>query len=910
MERKSTEPSHDVLRTRMHPLTSLFAPRTVAVVGATEKEGSVGRAVLENLAGFRGRVFPINPKRSAVLGKPAFASVGAVSEQIDLAVIVTPALTVPDIIRQCVAVKVPAAIIISAGFKETGPKGAELEREILGEACRGKMRVIGPNCLGVMSPHLGFNATFAVDIARPGSVGFVSQSGALCTAILDWSFRQNVGFSAFVSIGSMLDVNWGDLIYYLGDDHRTRSIVCYIESVGDARNFLSAAREVALTKPIIVIKVGRTAPAARAAASHTGSLTGSDEVLEAAFRRAGVLRVDRIAELFYMADVLAKQPRPKGPRLAIVTNAGGPGALSTDALLGSGAELAELSSDTRAALDTLLPPHWSHGNPVDILGDADAGQYARAVDIVSRDPKNDGLLVILTPQKMTQPAETAERLSPFAKLNGKPILASWMGAGSIEKGEQILNASGIPTFRFPDTAARAFQHMWRYSENLRMLYETPTLAREREKRSAHAAAKLILQSLRRKRTVLTEVESKQVLAAYDIPTVPTRVASTPKEAVHVAERLGYPVVLKLYSETITHKTDVGGVQLNIRTAAGLRKAWAEIEASVRKRAGEKHFLGCTVQPMVPLDGYELLIGSSIDTQFGPVLLFGSGGQLVEVYRDSALALPPLTATLARRLMEQTRVYAALKGVRGRKSVDLSALERLLVRFSHLVVEQPRISEIDINPLLASPDGLLALDARVVLHPPSMTDAQLPRPAIRPYPTQHVSSVKLKDGSRAIVRPIRPEDEPLVVRFHRTLSEQTVYHRYFTQLRLEDRTTHERLIRICFSDYDREIPLVVERTDRRTREPEIIAVGRLSKLHFANEAEFALLVSDVWQHHGLGTLLLKALVKIGRDERLERITATILPDNTAMQHVASKAGFELRHAPGDAEVLAELALRNA
>jgi acetyltransferase len=903
------ERSHDILRAAgSQPLQSIFAPRSVAVIGATEKEGSVGRAVTENLAGFAGKLFLVNPKRSTVLGRPAFPTIAAVSECIDLAVIVTPARTVPDVIRECVAAAVPAAIIISAGFKEIGPSGAALEQEILAEARRGRMRIIGPNCLGVMSPHFHFNATFAAAIARPGPVAFVSQSGALCTAILDWSFRQNVGFSAFVSIGSMLDVGWGDLIYYLGDDPHTKSIVCYMESVGDARKFLSAAREVALAKPIIVIKVGRTGAAAKAAASHTGSLTGSDEVLDAAFRRVGVLRVNRIHELFNMADVLAKQPRPRGPRLAIITNAGGPGALSTDELIDSGARLAEFSPQTRSALDALLPAHWSHGNPIDILGDADADRYARAVDIVSNDSENDGLLVILTPQKMTEATKTAERLKAFAQLPGKPILASWMGGPEIEAGEQVLNDAAIPAFRYPDTAARAFQHMWRYSENLRALYETPALISEASTRvNAKEAVKVLRQALHQGRSILTEVESKQILAAYGIPVVPTRFAKNVNDATQIAREIGFPVVLKLFSETVTHKTDVGGVQLNIRTVAGVRKAWAAIERSCSLKPGSQHFLGCTVQPMVSVDGYELIIGSSIDPQFGPVLLFGAGGQLVEVLRDRALGLPPLNATLARRLIERTHIFTALQGVRGRKAIDLLALEQLLVRFSQLVVEQPRIAEIDINPLLASPDRLIALDARVVLHSQDVKDHQLPRPAIRPYPAQYVTHLKLKDGTAVTIRPIRPEDEPLMQEFHQTLSEQTVYHRYFSQMRLEQRTAHERLLRICFIDYDREMALVVEK-DRPTGQLEIIAVGRLSKLHFGNEAEFALVVSDRWQRHGIGHRLLNILVQVGRDEQLERITAVILADNIGMQRVARGAGFQLRQSKDPTEMTAELTLK--
>ncbi|HWH71594.1 MAG TPA: CoA-binding protein, partial [Candidatus Sulfotelmatobacter sp.] len=477
-QQQRAELASDILhQVRRHPLDSIFAPKVVAVIGATENKGSVGRTVFQNLGrgGFEGTVYPVNPKRSSVLCVKAYPNIASIPEKVDLAVITTPAATVPGLIRECVAAGVKGAVVISAGFKETGPAGVELERQVIEEARKGGLRLIGPNCLGVMVPHNGLNATFATTIARPGSVGFISQSGALCTAILDWSLRANVGFSSFISIGSMLDVNWGDLIYYLGDDPNTKSIVIYMESIGDARSFLSAAREVALTKPIIVIKVGRTEAAAKAAASHTGSLTGSDEVLQAAFRRVGVLRVDTIAELFHMADVLAKQPRPQGPRLSIVTNAGGPGVLATDSLINSGGRLAEPSAETLKALDAFLPAAWSHNNPLDILGDAGSERYAKAVKIAADDPNSDGLLVILTPQAMTDPVATAEQLKPYAKLPGKPLLASWMGGQEVEPGVDILNAAGIPTYDYPDTATRAFSLMYRYAYNLRALYETPAL---------------------------------------------------------------------------------------------------------------------------------------------------------------------------------------------------------------------------------------------------------------------------------------------------------------------------------------------------------------------------------------------------------------------------------------------------
>jgi acetyltransferase len=893
-----------------HPLDVFFTPKTVAVIGASEAPGGVGRTILWNLLGspFGGTVFPVNPGQSSVMGVKAYPKITDVPEQVELAIISTPARLTPVIIAGCADAGVRGVIIVSSGFRETGPEGERLENEIRAHALRGRMRVIGPNCLGVMSPPTGLNATFAGTMARPGNVSFISQSGALCAAVLDWSLKEMVGFSSFISIGSMVDVGWGDLIEYLGDDPRTRSIVLYMESVGDARAFLSAAREVALAKPIIVIKAGRTEAAAKAATSHTGALTGSDEVLDAAFRRSGVLRVDNIADLFYMAEVLAKQPRPRGPRLAIVTNAGGPGVLATDALIRNGGELAELSGESFESLNRILPPHWSRGNPVDILGDAGPDQYRKAVEIVAKDPANDGLLVILAPQAATDPTRTAEELKAFARLEGKPVLASWMGGADVAAGESILNRAGLPTFPYPDTAARAFNYMWRYSYNLRGLYETPIARVSPEAALDRSAAEDVIQSARGStRTILTEVESKRLLACYGIPTVDARVAVSEAEAVRIADEVGYPVVLKLHSETITHKAEVGGVRLSLGDRQAVRRAYRGIKAAVREKAGAKHFLGVTVQRMIELDGFELILGSSLDPQFGPVLLFGSGGQFVEVYRDHALALPPLNSTLARRLIEQTRIYTALKGIQGRESVDLAGLESLLVRFSQLVAEQRWIREIDINPLLISGDRFIALDARVVVHGPEATEATLPGLAIRPYPVQYATPWKLKDGTPVTIRPIRPEDEPMMVRFHETLSERSVYFRYFHPIRLNARVAHERLTRMCFIDYSREMALVVLRTDREAQREEVLGVGRLIRVHGTRDAEFAILISDGWQRQGIGTELLARLVRIGKEEKLERIVADILPDNAEMQRVCEKIGFKLQYSGAEAVVKAAIEL---
>ncbi len=900
------DPAHDVLLAARSPIDVIFEPRNVAVIGATERPGSIGRTLMWNLLRdpFGGTVYPVNPKRASVLGVRAYPSPAALPEPIDLAVVVSPAAGVPQVVRECAAAGARGAVIISAGFREAGPAGAALERAVLAEARAAGMRVLGPNCLGVMRPLTGFNATFGNRLAHPGKVGFLSQSGAMCTAILDWSLREHVGFSAFVSVGSMADIGWGDLIDYLGRDPHTASIVMYMESVGDARSFMSAAREVALTKPIIVLKPGRSAEAARAAASHTGALTGSDEVLRAAFARCGVLRVDRIDDLFDMAEVLGKQPLPRGRRLTVLTSAGGPGVLATDALVAGGGALAELSEATRAQYDRFLPPHWSHANPVDIIGDATPERYRQALEVALADPDSDGTLVIIAPQALTDPTDIADQLVAMGRGSDRPVLASWMGGVEIAAGEARLNAAGIPTFAYPDTAVRIFNYMWQYHDRLRGLYETPDLAEDPAGgHDGRAMAAAVVDAARAGgRTLLTEVESKQVMAAYGIPTVPTVVATSAGAAVAAAKAFGYPVAVKLHSETVTHKTDVGGVKLDVGTAAAVRAAFEAIRASVAERAGPGHFLGVTVQPMVRLDGYELIVGSSIDPQFGPVLLFGGGGTLVEVYRDRALGLPPLTTTLSRRLMEGTRVYQALGGVRGRAPVDLAALAQLLVRFSRLVVEQPWVAEVDINPLVAAPGagGLVALDARVVLHPPGVTAPELPRPAIRPYPAQYAGTWTAPDGTRVRFRPIRPEDEPLMVAFQRAAPAGGAVSASpgIPPLPHEERLWHDRLIRTCFVDYDRELALVAEVEDADAGERSIVAVGRLSRPPGAATAEFAMLVADRMQRRGIGTELVRRMLDVARAEGVARVVGRMLPSNVAVRAICHRLGFTVADSAPD------------
>jgi acetyltransferase len=889
-----------LLRSSLDPL---FRPQSVAVFGASAKPGSVGNILMRNLLEnpFGGVVFPINPKRRAVQGTYCYPNLAAVPEKIDLAVIATPAATVPNLVRECVERGVAAAIIISAGFAELGAEGRKLEDEIRGIA-GGKIRIVGPNCLGIIHPPSNLNASFAASMAAPGKVALLSQSGAICTAILDWARQAHVGFSSFVSVGSMLDVDFADLIDHFGDDPATQSIVLYVESIGHVRKFLSAARSVSRTKPVIVVKAGRHEAGARAAASHTGALAGSDAVFDAAFRRAGVLRVETIPDLFNMSEILAMQPPPRGPALAILTNAGGPGVMATDALMLNGGQLAPLETETLAALNAALPPFWSHANPIDLLGDATAERYRLAVEVCARDANVQGILVLLTPQAMTDPTETARQLQPFAHLSNKPILACWMGGVAVREGIELLNRAGIPTFDAPESAIRAFLHMVQYRRNQELLYEAPPALPEDKAPDVPRVQRLFAQVRAAGRTLLNEVEAKEVLAAYGLPVTPAIACRSADEAVAAAGKMGYPVVLKLLSSTITHKSDVGGVQLNLADDKCVRAAFARIDNNVKHLGKPGAFEGVSVQPMVRERGYELIVGSSLDRQFGPVILFGCGGVLVEVFKDRALALPPLNRTLARRLMERTKIYEALQGVRGQKAVNLEALETLLARFSQLLVDFPEIQEVDLNPVLASPECVVALDARVLLCPADRAAAQCPKLAIHPYPNQYVGPFRLRDRGQVTIRPIRPEDEPLILALHASHSEHTLRMRFFGLVKTLSR---DSLIRLCHLDYDREMALTA--VLQEGRETRLLGVSRYYLHPETGVAEFAVVVSDAYQRQGLGRHLMQRLIDIARERGVRCLVGQVLIENAPMLRLLRSLGFSPPVPVDDRVVRVELSL---
>jgi len=886
-----------------HSLDPIFRPRSVAVFGASASPGSVGAILMRNLLGnpFGGGVYPVNPKRRTVLGVHCYPDLASVPEAVDLAVIATPAPTVPALVADCAARGVPAAIVISAGFSELGTEGRALEAQI--RAARGKMRLIGPNCLGVIHPPSNLNASFAAAMAPPGRVALLSQSGAICTSILDWALERHIGFSSFVSVGSMLDVDFADLLDYFGDDPATKAIILYMESIGDVRKFLSAARSVSRTKHVIVVKSGRHEAGARAAASHTGALAGSDAVFDAAFRRAGVLRVTTIPDLFNMSEILSMQPPPRGPALAIVTNAGGPGVMAVDDLMTRGGQLAPLTPRTLAALNAALPPFWSHSNPIDLLGDATAERYRLAVELCVKDETAQGVLILLTPQAMTDPTETARQVAVVGGKSDKPILACWMGGAAVRPGREVLNTAGIPTFDAPEDAIRAFLHMVQYRRNQELLYETPPALPEDWRPDGERVRRIIADARAAGRTLLTEVEAKDLLAAYGLPVTPAVACRIADEAAAAARRIGFPVVLKLLSTRLTHKSDVGGVQLNLADETAVRDAFERIRASVAKAGAADAFEGVTVQPMVTEKGYELIIGSSTDRQFGPVVLFGAGGVLVEVLQDRALGLPPLNRTLARRLMERTRIYPALQGVRGQKPVDLEALETMLARFSLLLTDFVEdIQEVDMNPVLAAPGRVVALDARVLLTAVNVGDSLRespanrgalgplsadgrPRLAIRPYPNQYTAPFRLRDGSEVTVRAIGPEDEPLIVDLHARHSEHTIRMRFFSMVKTHSR---DSLIRLCHLDYDREMALAaVHRDDGGSH---MLGVSRYYLDPETGEAEFALVVGDAHQRQGLGRHLMQRLITVARERGVRRLVGLVLRENGPMLALTSSLGF--------------------
>ncbi len=874
-------------------LDKIFDPRRVAVIGASDTPQSVGYTVFRNLigSGFSGVVYPVNPKRESVQGIQAFKDIASLPHAPDLAVICTPSATVPGLIRSLGQAGTRGAVIISAGFREIGEEGRKLEKRIVEEQSKFQnMRILGPNCLGIIVPGIHLNASFATATPKKGHIGFISQSGALCTSVLDWAIDEGIGFSHFVSVGNMLDVSMADLIDYFGSATDTQSIILYIESITEAREFMSAARAFSRTKPIVAYKAGRFAESAQAAASHTGAMAGVDAVYEAAFQRAGIERIFLIEDMFDCAELLARQRPPKGSRLAIVTNAGGPGVMTTDHVIERTGELAQLSEKTIERLNAVLPPFWSHHNPIDVLGDAPPDRYARALEIVLEDEEVDAALVILTPQSMTDPTRTAEAVAEVASKRHKPILAAWMGGSTVEEGCQVLNKANIPTYRTPEKAVRAFMHLVSYARNLSTLHETP--------RDIPVSFRLDRQQLRTIfDTVLTEGSeilsenlSKAFLEAYDIPVTKPWVARTPDEAAELASRIGYPVVMKIHSPDITHKTDVGGVILNLASDEAVRQAFDRMLKRATVKRPEAKIIGVTVQKMVTYpNSFELILGTKKDPVFGAVIMVGTGGVAAEVFRDRALAMPPLNESLARQALESLKSWPLLKGYRGRPGVNIDRLIEILIRFSYLVADYPEISELDVNPLLCTPEDVIALDARVVVARDLIVHHVRPYAhlAIRPYPDEFVTERSLKDGTAVTLRPIKPEDEPMWHELLAACSPQSLHFRFSY---LFKQTTHEMATRYCFIDYDREMGIVAEVEEEGERK--LVGVGRLVADVDHQVAEYAVIVVDRWHGRGLGGLLTDYCLEIAKHWGVKKVVAETSKANARMLTLFRNRGFTL------------------
>ncbi len=890
---------------RRSNLDMLFKPESVAVIGASEKEPSIGRALIHNLLKdeFPGKIYPVNRKYQEILGLPAYPVVTAVKAPIDLAIIAIPIRDVPSAMQECGEAGISTAIIISAGGKEVGKPGKEIEAAIKAEAQKAGIRYLGPNCLGILCPSSKLHASFAPHCAQPGNLAFISQSGALCSSILGWAIPKKIGFSHFISVGSMADLDFGDLIDYLGNEEQAKSIVIYMENLTQHRKFMSAARSVSRIKPIIVIKAGRSRAGAQAAASHTGAMAGADRAYNAAFRRAGIIRVDTIGQLFDCAEALGKVKRPIGGSLGIISNAGAPGVMAVDALGRWDMEPAALSAETLEQLDEFLPPYWSRSNPIDILGDAPPERYLWAVQVAMAAPELAGLVIILSPQAMTDPTGVARALAPEVKGKGRPIFAVWMGGDDVAEGVQILNDAGIPTFETPEQAVDTFMEMWFYTRYLELLQDTPPRLTQELSVNTRQARTFMAQCLSRQGGVLTELESKAILSAYGVPVNPTVAASSAADAVGVAEMLGFPVALKINSPDISHKSEVGGMRFNLQNESEVAAAYEGITSTVRARNPEAKILGVTVQTQEQDPTCELIIGSKRDPDFGPLILFGAGGVFTEVLEDSAVDLPPLNLLLARRLIEKTKVSRVLEGYRNLAPANLDQLAEILVRISQLVTDFPEIVELDINPLLVIQGRFVAVDARVIIEP-----ATVPAPRhliIAPYPNQYESDWMLRDGTPVLMRPMKPEDEPLVSEFLGKCSEETIYFRYF---KLIKKWTHEMLIRFTQNDYDRELGLMAI---GQPPGPEVMmGVSRMVMAADRSTAEFAVIVADPWQGKGLGPKLLERLIEIAREQGVKLLTGDVLAQNQPMLEMVKRLGFSLRKDTDGGTYRVELTLQEA
>ncbi len=874
-----------------HYLSSVFEPASIAIIGASEQEHSVGELLLKNIqqGGFQGPIFPVNPKYEEIGGLSCYASVKKIKRKVELAIIVTPARAVAKVLRDCGEHGVSAAIILSAGFAEAGKRGKALQSEILDIARSYNIRMVGPNCLGVMRPAIGMNATFTKSEAREGRIALVAQSGAFCSALLDWAESNGFGFSAVASLGGAADVGFGDVLEYLAVDYRTDSILLYVEGINNARSFISGLRVAARLKPVIVVKSGRNESATRAAVSHTGSMVGRDNVFDAAIQRAGAVRVKSVNELFSAARLLGSGARVKGARLAIVTNGGGPGVMAADRAADLGVPLAELSENSIKQLSEVLPEYWSHADPVDVLGDANAERYGAATKIVLADPGVDGVLVLLAPQAMTDPDACAEAVINVAAKSDKPVLACWMGEGLVARGRSRFDVAGIAHFNSPETGVEAFGYLASYRANQKILLETPAPLSQRRSPDVDSARLIIENAMSERRHVLSSVEAKAVLSAFRIPISPSINVTTPAEALVAAQTVGLPVAMKINSPDIPHKTDVGGVQLNIIEAPGVRTAFREIMENVKHSQPGADILGVTVERMqVRPHAREVRIGISHDEVFGPVISFGIGGTEVEIFADCNIALPPLNNYLSLSLVEGTRAARLLRRFRNLPEVNFEQLLDILKGVSEISCELPEIQELDINPLLIDETDAIVADARIVVSSRHTGTARYGHMAIHPYPHELVSHWQLANGTDVVVRPIRPEDARIEQEFVQNLSSESKYFRFMQTM---EELTPALLARFTQIDYDREMALVVVANEGQPG-AHLLGVARYITNPDRRSCEFALTVADGMQRQGIGRELMRRLMGLARARNIDVMEGEVLSNNTKMLALCTRLGFRI------------------
>ncbi len=888
-------------------LDALFRPGSVAVIGASDRPHSAGGVMVRNLlqGGFTGTVTPVNPKRKSVAGIAACRSIAELGSAPDLAVICTPAPSVPDLVGELAQLGTRAVVVIAAGMSAPGQGDEEtLQQRMLDAARPHLLRILGPNCLGLMVPGAGLNASFAHIDALPGRLAFVSQSGALCSAVLDWARSNEIGFSHFVSLGDSADVDAGDVLDYLGSDPSATAILLHLESIDEARKFMSAARGAARNKPVLVIKSGRGGTTGESPTTPGAAIPRADEVHDAALSRTGMLRVHGIEELFAAAETLTRARRIYGERLAILTNGAGPGVMATDALLDGGGTPAKLAPETIARLDEVLPPAWSRSNPIDILGDAPGERYSAAFRILLDAAEIDCVLVLHTPTAVASSEDAARAVVQTLgeKQRARIVLTSWLGGEAAGPPRRLLRQAGIATYDTPESAVRAFLHMIRFSRNQDMLMETPSSLPTGFQPRTPAARQVIEGALAEQRSQLTEPEAKAVLAAYGIPVVETRFAADVGEAVSLAREIGFPVALKILSPDLTHKSDVGGVSLDLQTPEAARQAAEDMLDRLRTHRPAARLAGWSVQQMARRPGaHELIAGAATDPVFGPVILFGRGGIAVEVIADRAVALPPLNMNLARELVSRTRVSRLLKGYRDRPPADLEAILLTLIQISQIIIDLPEVIELDVNPLLASPEGVLALDARICLEPAE--GDPIGRLAIRPYPRELEETVTLRDGRTVLLRPIRPEDEPAHQDLFQRMTPEDIYYRFFNVIH---RMPHSQLARFTQIDYDREMAFIATLTGEEGK-PQTLGVVRAVGDPDNSSAEFAISVRSDLKRQGLGSVLLGKLIRYCRDKGTGELVGQALPDNRAVLALASRHGFEKQRLPGDDVVKLRLSL---